>query len=74
MIKENTLKGVVEAFECDFTTTTKIYKIISTSLIMNSFKNFFDYTRFMAGCGINNVYMAGTREDWSKMIKKLSYM
>ena len=24
-----------------------------------------------AGCGINNVYMAGIREDWAKMIPKL---
>lgn len=25
----------------------------------------------MAGCGINNVYMAGEREDWVKIIQKL---
>lgn len=38
---------------------------------MNSLQKFFKYHRMMAGCGINNVYMAGVREDWEKMIPKL---
>lgn len=39
---------------------------------MNSMKNFFRYERDIGfACGINNVYMAGTREDWAKMIPKL---
>ena len=38
---------------------------------MNSLKKYFEYHRMFAGCGINNVYMADTREDWAKMIKKL---
>ena len=38
---------------------------------MNAFKSFFKYQRMLAGCGINNVYMAGVREDWVKMTTKL---
>ena len=38
---------------------------------MNSFKSYFDYERGLAGCGINNVYMAGVREDWVKIKDKL---
>ena len=38
---------------------------------MNSFKSFFDYESGMMGCGINNVYMAGVREDWVKLRDKL---
>lgn len=35
-------------------------------------KKFFRYERDIGlACGINNVYMAGTREDWAKMIPKL---
>ena len=28
----------------------------------------------MLACGINNIYMAGTREDWVRIIKKLNCM
>lgn len=37
-------------------------------------KNFFKYIRLLGGCGINNVYMAGNKEDWEKMITKLESM
>lgn len=62
---------MAEEFECDFSTTTPLYKTMSTAMIMNSFKEFFDYGRMMIACGINNIYMAGEREDWAKMIPKL---
>lgn len=38
---------------------------------MNSLKKLFNYHRSFCVCGINNVYMAGEREDWAKMIPKL---
>ena len=42
-IKKETIPGVVEDFECNFSTTTKTYQVISTSIIMNSMKKFFKY-------------------------------
>lgn len=58
---------------CDFSTTTPTHKVISTSLIMNSFKKYFTYTRGIGGiiCGIGSVYMAGVRDDWTKMVTML---
>jgi hypothetical protein len=41
---------------------------------MNSLKKFFEYHRSFCICGINNVYMAGVRDDWAKMIPKLEQM
>ncbi len=65
----------MKAFACDFTTTTKTYQVISTALIMNSMKKFFKYEMDIGlACGINNVYMAGTREDWVKISTKLENM
>ena len=46
--------------------------MISTAIIMNSFKSYFRYTGKKCGCGINNVYMDGTREDWVKLKAKLA--
>lgn len=48
-------------FACKFSTTNKIYKFISTSIVMNSLKKLFNYTRRFCVCGINNVYMDGIR-------------
>lgn len=39
---------------------------------MNSFQKYFDYTRFIAGCGIQKIHMGGTLEDWEKVSKKLA--
>ena len=41
---------------------------------MSSFKKYFTYGRMILGCGINNVYFDGTREDWVKLEKKLKYL
>ena len=69
-VKSNTREGIVDALKCDFSTTGVIQKIISTSVIMNSFKKYFSYGRMIMGCAINNVYFEGVRDDWTKLIKK----
>ena len=56
---------------CNFSTTNKFYEVVSTAVIMNSFKHYFRYTRVMTFCGINNVYFDGNREDWVKIKSKL---
>lgn len=61
-IGKNTVNRVVNNFICDFSTTTSVHKVISTSILMNSVQKFFKFEREIGlGCGINNVYMAGTR-------------
>jgi len=69
-VKSNTKEGVVDALKCDFSTTGVVQKIISTSVIMNSFKKYFSYGRMILCCGINNVYFQGVRDDWTKLIDK----
>lgn len=70
-IRKNTLNGVVDELKCDFSTTTQVHELVSTSIIMASFKKYFSYERQISRCGINNVYFAGTREDWTKVQEKL---
>lgn len=41
---------------------------------MNSFKKYFDYTRMICACGIQNIHMGGNFEDWEKLAKKVSYL
>ena len=40
-IEKNTVEGVVETLACNFSTTNKLYEVISTAVIMNSFKKYF---------------------------------
>lgn len=67
-IKENTKEGITEEIECNFSTSDDFYRLVSTSIIMNSFKKYFSYHRSIMECAINNVQFMGTREDWVKLI------
>lgn len=69
-VKENTVKGVTEKFQCDFSTTNKFFELFSTATIMNSYKKYFEYKRYIPLCGISNIHMAGTLEDWQKVVEK----
>lgn len=69
-IKANTVSGIMEELVCDFSTSSKTHKLITTAIIMNSFKKYFKYGRMILGCGIGNVYFQGTRNDWVRVIGK----
>lgn len=71
-IKKNTVPGVVEKLECNFTSTGLFETMFSTALVMNTCKKYFDYTRAGGGCGVVNAHMAGTLEDWQKLEEKLA--
>lgn len=70
-IESNTNEGVVKHLQADFSTTTIVEKMLSTAVIMDSFKNYFDYGRCIPCCGIRNVLFTGTLEDWLKLQDKL---
>jgi len=70
-IKENTKNDVVDKLKSEFTTTDNFHEVISTSIIMDSFKSYFNYERVVCGCGINNVNFRGVIEDWFLILKKL---
>lgn len=42
-IEKNTLEGTMEALSCNFSTTDEIYRVISASIIMSAFKEYFKY-------------------------------
>ena len=59
-IREKTVPGVTKNLECSFSTTNEFSQVMSTAIIMNSFKKYFNYTRMGGICGIANIHMAGT--------------
>ena len=73
-IKENTKDNIVDKLKSDFTTSSRFDQIISTSAIMDTFKAYFEYGRLIPMCGIQNIWMNGTLEDWIMLKHKLSYL
>jgi ribosomal protein S17E len=69
-ISNNTNEDFVQQIQCDFTTTTQLYKIVSTAIIMNGLQSYFNYGRLILACAINNIYFMGIRSDWEKLITK----
>ena len=74
LIRKNTVEGVTKALECDFSSTDHFSTVMSTAIIMNGFKSFFNYIRMGGGCGIANIHMGGTLSDWEKLEKKLYFI
>jgi hypothetical protein len=52
-----------------FSTTTKTYELAYRIALMDSLKNYFDYST-MTLCGIPEIRLMGTPEDWGKLIEK----
>jgi hypothetical protein len=73
-IKENTQEGVVDILENNFSVTNTFYKLFSTVTIMDSFKKYFEYGRMIMECGIPNVHLEGTRDDWVLLKTKIQSM
>ena len=73
-IEENVGKEVIDTLECNFSTTTQVAKVTSQVTIMSAMKNYFTYRVLMAGCGISNITLEGSLQDWEKIKSKLEFL
>ena len=58
---------------CDFTTTTPAARIASQIVMMDAFQRFFDY-RVYCICGIPSITLAGTVEDWRRILSRVEHL
>ena len=56
----------IDQTEQNFSTTTKVHKIVSRITLMKSLKEYFEFKMF-CDCGIPAIEMKGTQEDWKKL-------
>ena len=68
-ISKRTNNGIEEKIVADFTTTSKIARIVSQIVLMDAMKQYFDY-RFSTLCGIPEVRLTGTKQDWLNLKTK----
>jgi len=69
-IQKETKDDVREWIEPKFTTTSENDTIISRIVLMGSLKHYFSYKYYM-GCGIPEVTLKGTLQDWLLLRNKL---
>ena len=69
-IRENTKGTIVETMIADFSTTTQFEQIASEITLMETTKAYFEYVVMYIACGIPEVTLLGTTEDWQKVYDK----
>jgi len=72
-IKKNTNNNIIDWLTPNFTTTTNIDKVTCQISIMNVVKNFFSY-HMMLGCGLSQITLDGTKDDWLLLKEKIKYI
>lgn len=70
MIAERTKDNLADVMRADFSTTDKTTRIVSQMTLMSSVKAFFDYSVIYLSCGIPNITIEGTTDDWEKVLNK----
>ncbi len=71
--KKYTKEDFYSFFVSEFTTTSKIDKTAYQITLLESYKDVFDYIG-MTGCGIPSIHIAGEKEDWQTILKKLEML
>lgn len=61
---------LINTLTSDFSTTTEIEKIASEITIMEAMEPYFEYVVMYVVCGIPEITLQGTTEDWQKILDK----
>lgn len=69
-IAEHTGKDVMNVLTPDFSTTTPVEKIASEITIMEAMEPYFEFVVIRIVCGIPEITLKGTSEDWQKIYDK----
>ncbi len=69
-IKKNTKGTIAETIIADFSTTTSYEQIASEITLMETTKAYFEFVVMYAACGIPEITLLGTTEDWQKVYDK----
>ena len=73
-IGKNVGQETIDNLECNFSTTTQVAQVTSQVSIMSAMKQYFTYKVLMGGCGISNITLEGSLQDWDKIKSKLEFL
>ena len=60
---------LVQTLKADFSTTTPTFVTASEIMMMSAMQHYFDYS-VTSICGIPDIYLKGTADDWNHLINK----
>lgn len=69
-IAASTGEDLMNLLTSDFSTTTSVERVASQITIMEAMKNYFEFITSRLGCGIPEITLTGTPEDWQKVLEK----
>ncbi len=69
-IAEHTGNELIGILSADFTTTTPVEKMASEITLMEAMEPYFEFIVFRVVCGIPEITLKGTPEDWQKVLAK----
>jgi len=69
-ISEHTGEELINTLTSDFSTTTAVEKVASEITIMEAMEPYFEYVVIYMVCGIPEITLQGTTEDWQKILNK----
>ncbi|GGJ60023.1 DUF4419 domain-containing protein [Deinococcus roseus] len=69
-IQDHVGQTTAEVFRCDFSTTTDTIRTTSQIVMMDGFREYFDY-EVICICGIPEIILEGAVEDWVKLKQKV---
>ena len=67
---EHVGNDLMKVLTSDFSTTTPTNKVASEITIMEAMKSYFDFIVVSVACGIPEITLQGTTEDWQKVLDK----
>lgn len=69
-IAEHTGSNLMNLLSADFSTTTPVERVASQITIMEAMQPYFEFVVIRIVCGIPEITLKGTAEDWQKMYDK----
>lgn len=69
-IAAHTGNGLMNILSSDFSTTTPVEKVASEITIMEAMEPYFEFIVMRIVCGIPEITLKGTTEDWQKIYEK----
>jgi hypothetical protein len=69
-IAEYTGSEIINLLSSDFSTTTSVEKVASEITIMEAMKPYFEFIVLTPICGIPEITLQGTPDDWQKILDK----
>ena len=69
-IEKNTKGSIAKTLTADFSTTSQTERIASQIILMDAVKPYFEYTVMYIVCGIPDITLKGTTDDWKSILSR----